>query len=119
MPEFNNPDKPISEQFRLVAKKYAELNKASQMLEESKTSILSQMIQDVILNSDDKIAHNQAEREVKASLEWRDYLKKMVDAKYETNLAKLQVEHIRMRFTEWQMQTASARDERKMMRVHP
>ncbi len=117
MTEFNNPDKPISEQFRIVAKQFNELDKAAKMLEESKTATLSQMIQNVIKDAEG-MAHNQAERQVKASEDWQEYIHKMVEARAEANLKKIQLDYIRMQFTEWQMNMASARDERKMMRVH-
>ena len=117
MLEFNNQGKPISEQFRIVAKQFNELDKAAKMLEESKTAVLSQMIMSVIREAEG-MAHNQAERQVKASNEWHDYIHQMVEARSEANLKKVQLDYIKMQFTEWQMNTASARDERKMMRVH-
>lgn len=117
MVDITNTDKPISEQYRLIAKKFVELDKAARLLEESKTATLSQMIQNIIRDAEG-MAHNQAERQAKASPEWQNYIHEMVTARSEANLKKIQLEYIRMQFTEWQMKTASARDERKMMRVH-
>jgi len=117
MTDFHDQDKPISEQFRLVAKKFVEHDKAARLLEECKSATLSQKIQDHIEKNGD-MPHNQAEREVKASKDWHNYLHEMVNERSEANLKKVQLEFIRMQFTEWQMNTATARDERKLMKVH-
>lgn len=123
MPEFNNPDKPISEQFRIVAKQFNELDTAAKLLEECKTATLSQMIQNEIKHAEEHeegltLPHNKAEMRVKASDDWKEYVYQMVKARSEANLKKIQLDYIRMQFTEWQMNMASARDERKMMRGH-
>ena len=62
-------DLPISEQFRIVAKDWVAMDGAARMLEESKTAVQSQMMKAL---GDKPAAH--AERDVKASPEWADYL---------------------------------------------
>lgn len=117
MTDFHDQDRPISEQFRIIARQFVQHDKAARLLEECKTATLSQKIQDHIKKNGD-MPHNQAEREVKASKDWHDYLHEMVHERSEANKNKVHLEIIRMQFTEWQMNTATARDERKLMKVH-
>lgn len=98
-----------SEQFRLVAKKWVEKDAAANMLEETKSAFLAQKMAQL---GDIPVAH--AERTVKASPEWSDYVTSMVTAREEANLAKVQLEFIRMKFSEWQSAEASARAEMKL-----
>ena len=102
-------DRPLSEVFRLVAKAWVELDGAARMLEEAKTATLSQMMKKL---GDVPAAH--AERDVKSSEEWRDYIKQMVDARTEANLKKVQLEFLRMRFAEWNSAQANARHEARL-----
>ena len=105
----NSIDKPISEQFRIVAKGWAQKNAAAQLLSETKTAVLAQMI-----SRHGDIPHNKAERLVKASEEWHDFIQKMVEAQEAANMAKVQMEYIRMQFNEWQSKEATARAERRL-----
>ena len=77
---------------------------AARMLEECKTAVLSQKMKAL---GDMPAAHS--EREVKASPEWSDFIKRMVDARTAANLAKVKLEWVRMRHSEWQSQEANQR----------
>ncbi|MEQ9634642.1 MAG: hypothetical protein RLW68_01010 [Devosia marina] len=103
------PNIPISEQFRLVAKEWVTLDGAARMLEESKTAVQSQMMKAL---GDKPAAH--AERDVKASPEWHDYIQKMVDARSQANLKKVQLEFLRMKFSEFQSDNANRRAEMRL-----
>lgn len=100
---------PLSEQFRLVAKSYVDANAAAELLEELKSSFLSERMAD---HGD--IPVSRAEMNVKASTEWRDYIEKMVAARKEANRRKVQMEFIRMQFSEWQSAEASKRAEMRL-----
>lgn len=100
---------PISEQFRLAAKEWVEADSAANILEETKSAILSQMM----LQQGD-IAVSRAEMQVKASTEWSDYVDKMVKAREAANLLKVKMEWLRMRFNEWQSAEASKRAEMRL-----
>lgn len=100
---------PWSEQFRIVAKEWVDLDKAATLLEETKTLVLSQKIKAL-----GDMAHNRAEAEVKASPEWHDHVSKMVEARSAANLKKVQLEFIRMRFAEWQSENANRRAEMRL-----
>ena len=99
----------ISEEFRIIAKKWVEADAAANMLEESKSAVLAKMI-----SAQGDMPVNRAETRVKSSSEWSDYIKSMVDARERASLLKVQLEFIRMRFSEWQSHEANKRAEMKL-----
>lgn len=102
-------DLPWSEQFRVTAKAWVELDRAATMLEETKSAVLSQRMAAL---GDIPVSH--AERSVKASPEWQDFIKSMVDARTQANLKKVQMEYQRMKFSEWQSDNANKRAEMRL-----
>ena len=99
----------ISEQYRLEAKNWVELDAAANILEECKSANLSQMM---LANKADSVS--KAEMLAKASPQWTEYVEKMVEARRQANLSKVKLEWIRMRFSEQQSQEATARAERRL-----
>jgi hypothetical protein len=102
-------DVEISEQFRLAALEWADLDNAARMLDEGKTTYLAQ--QKALLGD---IPDSHAEKQVKASPQWADYIKNMVRTKTQANKARVQVDYLKMKFAEWQSREANARAERRM-----
>ena len=102
-------DLPVSEQYRLAAMEWADLDNSARMLEEGKTTFLAQR-----KNALGDIPDNRAEREVKSSDEWANYIKAMVRAKTAANKARIDCDYLKMRFSEWQSSEANARAERKL-----
>jgi predicted transcriptional regulator len=100
---------PWSEQFRVTAKQWVELDRAATMLEETKSAVLSQRMTAL---GDMPVSH--AERTVKGSVEWQDFIKTMVDARTQANLKKVQMEYLRMKFSEWQSENANKRAEMRL-----
>ncbi len=100
---------PISEEFRIIAKKWVEADAAANMLEESKSAVLAKMI-----SAQGDMPVNRAEARVKSSDDWSDYIKSMVDAREKASMLKVQLEYIRMRFSEWQSFEANRRAEMKL-----
>ena len=100
---------PVSEQFRVTAKQWVELDRAATMLEETKSAVLSQK-----MNALGDIPVSHAERTVKASNEWSDFIKTMVDARTQANLKKVQMEYLRMKFQEWSSENANRRAEMRL-----
>jgi hypothetical protein len=100
---------PISEQFRVAAKQWVELDAAASLLEETKSAVLSQKMAAL---GDIPVSH--AERTVKSSAEWSDHVGKVVDARKNANLAKVKLEWLRMRFSEQQSFEATQRAEMKL-----
>lgn len=102
-------NRPFSEQFRLVAKAWVEADSAARLLEETKTAVLAQRMRAL---GDVPAAH--AERDVKSSSEWHDFIERMVRARTQANLKKVQLEYLRMQFSEWQSFEATKRAEMKL-----
>jgi hypothetical protein len=101
--------KPLSEQYRIVAKKWVDADGAANMLEETKSAVLSKMMVDL-----GDMPVSKAEMQVKASDAWRDHITQMVEARSQASLLKVQMEYIRMKFHEWQSHAANRRAEMKL-----
>jgi DNA polymerase III gamma/tau subunit len=108
-----NSNQPLSEQFRLLAKQWVKLDAAASLLEETKSAQLSSMVAAVI-GANPELAHNAAERTVKAGKEWKDTVEAIVEARRKANLAKVAVEYIRMKHSENQSYQATKRAEMKL-----
>jgi len=102
-------NRPLSEQFRIIAKKWVDADGAASMLEETKSAVLSKMM--VGLGD---MPVSKAEMQVKASEAWRDHITQMVEARSQASLLKVQMEYIRMKFHEWQSHAANRRAEMKL-----
>jgi hypothetical protein len=99
----------ISEQFRIVAKQWVAADTAAHMLEECKSAVLSQQ-----MHALGDMPVSRAELEIKASDEWTEYLRKMVEARGKANLLKVQCEYLRMKSSEQMSHEASARAEMRL-----
>jgi len=104
-----NENLPISEQYRITAKKWIDADAAASLLEETKSAFLAKRM---IALGDMPVS--RAEMTIKASPEWIDYVTKMVKAREQASLLKAQLEYIRMKHTEWNSETATARAEMKL-----
>ncbi len=82
---------------------------AANVLEETKTAFLAKRKAEL---GDVTDAH--AERVVKASLDWLDYITSMCNARQAANHARVRVEVIRMRFWEYNSHEANRRKEMGM-----
>lgn len=102
-------DVPYSEQYRLAALEWVSMDAAARMLEEGKSAFVAQR-----KNALGDISDAKAERAVKGSAEYSDYVKKMVSAKTAANRQKIEVEFLRMRFMENNSAEATQRAERRM-----
>lgn len=103
-------NRPISEQFRIVALQFADAEAAATLLENAKDVTLQQRIAAL----DDSLAYNKREMMVKSSQAWADYINEMTEARNKARKLKLQLEHIRMKFTEWNSAEANKRAEMKL-----
>jgi hypothetical protein len=100
---------PVSEQYRIVAKRWVDADAAASLLEESKSSFLAKM-----MTEHGDMPVSRAEMNVKSSVEWQEYIKSMVEARQKAALLKVQLEYIRMRFSEEQSYEATKRAEMKL-----
>jgi hypothetical protein len=105
----NQNNLPISEQYRIVAKQWVDSDNAARMLEETKTAVLSQRMKAL---GDVPAAH--AERDVKASPDWQEHIREMVDARSKANRLKVQMEYLRMKFQEQSSFEANRRAEMRL-----
>lgn len=100
---------PWSEQFRVVAKQWTDAEAAASLLEDTKSAVLAER-----MTAYAGLAVNRAEQLVKSSPEWSDHIKKMVSARRQANLLKVQMEYLRMKFAEWNSEQANKRAEMKL-----
>ena len=98
-----------SEQYRLCAKDWVAKDGAARMLEDSKTAVLSQRMKAL-----GDMPVSSAEREVKSSPEWGDYVRQMVEARTAANLAKVKMKYIEMKYFEGQSTNANRRAEMRL-----
>lgn len=93
-----------SDDWRVVAERWVDLDDAARMLEETKTAVLAQRC-----NALGDMPVTRAEQIVKSSKEWDDFLRKMVRARTQANKAKVEMEFYRMRFMEANSDAANER----------
>lgn len=104
-----NENLPISEQYRIIAKKWVDADAAASILEETKSAVLSKMMVDL-----GDMPVSRAEMRVKASDEWRDMVIRMVEARKCASILKVQLEYIKMKASEIQSHEATRRAEMKL-----
>jgi hypothetical protein len=105
-------ERPISEQFRIVARQYADYDAAACILEKTKRDVLEQIKSKIVGLGD--MPDNQAERLARCSPEWKEFKSKMVENRNKATRLKLQLEFLRMRHSEQMDANANARRERGM-----
>lgn len=108
-------EQPLSEQFRIVARKFCEADAAATLQEELKTPTLEQMKTKLIAAQGD-MPDNKAERLVKSGEEWEEYIRNMCANRARANLLKAQMRYIDFRFSEWQSANATNRAEMRLGR---
>lgn len=106
-------NRPISERYHEAAVQWCDEEAAATILSETKSAIFSEMISNLI-SSNLNIALNRAEVIVKSSPDWRSYVTRMVDQRKKANLAKVEMEFLRMRFSEQQSAEATHRAEMRI-----
>lgn len=100
---------PWSEQYRIVAKQWVDADAAADILEELKSATLSQLMSEL-----GDMPVSRAEMQVKADNEWQSYVRQMVEARQKANKLKVQLEYLRMKFSEWQSHEATKRTEARL-----
>ena len=100
---------PLSERYRIAAKEWVELDNKARLMEETKSAVLSQRMAAL-----GDMPVSKAEMAVKASTEWREFVTEMVESRTQSNLKKVELEWLRMRFSEQQSREATERAERKL-----
>lgn len=89
------PNIPLSEQWYHAARAYEDAEAAASMLEQCRTAVRSEMMMAL-----GEMPVSKAEMRVNASPEWREYNEKMVEARKQANLLRVERDFLRMRFSE-------------------
>ena len=113
MSEQASSNYPISEQFRITAKKWVEAEEAASLMEETRSAVLSEMINNVI-SYNINMPFNKAELAAKSSPEYKEFITTMVNLRSKANLLKVKLEYLRMQFQEWSSHEANARAEKRL-----
>lgn len=106
-------DQPISEQFRVVAKQWVDADAAASLLEELKSTTLEKIKSDLI-QKQGPMPDNTATRLAKCSEDWEEYVREMCANRTTANRLKVQLEYLKMKFSEWQSAAATARAEMRL-----
>ena len=102
-------NEPYSEQYRVLAEDWVDKDAAARLYDETKSIELARrksLLEDM--------TDARAERIVRSSPEWADYIKRMVNARTDANKARLHLKVLEMRYYENQSQNATARAEMRM-----
>lgn len=108
-------ERPLSEQYRVAANQWCDLDAAARRLEELKTTALEQQKNALILR-EGPIPDSHAERKVKAAPEWQTYIEGMVTARTEANRCKIEMEVIKMQERELRDRNEAIRAEMRLAR---
>ena len=101
--------KPISELWRGAAETWVVLESAANLMEESKSSVLSQL-----MSKCGDMPVSRAEMTVKASEGWLEHVKRIAEAREKANAAKIKVDYYKMRFHEEMSRQATDRLEARL-----
>ena len=96
-------------QLREIGEQWVDADAAARMYEETKSAILAQKKAEL-----GDIPDNKAERLVKASRFWMEFITEGVNLRTQANKLKIQLEEIKMRHMIVQSREATERAERKM-----
>lgn len=116
MPE---KERPLSEQYRLAGDAWVAAKKKRDLIRGLKDTMLERRKREIIDDAHqagERMSKADAEGFVKASTEWENYIRGLVDADEATEAAWVKVHEIELRYGEWQSAEANARKERQMGR---
>lgn len=114
--EIPEEDRPLSEQFRIVALAWCDANSAASLQEELKTTTLEKWKNELVMSKGGNMPDSHAERMVKAQPRWEAYIRQMCADRANADKRKAQMEYLRMRFHEWQSREANQRHEARLSR---
>ncbi len=107
-----NKDKPLSERFRLTGKEWVQANKVASSMEEGKTSALAKKKTE-LMNKQGEMSEAKAERIVKASNDWAEYLQAMVNLRAVADDLKIELDALQIEKSEQINESANSRAERR------
>ncbi len=108
--EFDINNESWADRYREAGLFWADREAAAQLLEDSKSAIMAQWQTEL-----GDLPVNRAEQTVKASARWRDYILDTVKAREAANVAKIELEYLRMKSMEYQAKDANQRTELRIL----
>lgn len=102
-------NQPYSEQYRITAKQWVDADAAANLLEETKSAVLARL-----MAQQGDMPVSRAEMNVKSGKDWKDFIESMVEARKNATFLKVKIEYLRMKFQEWNSETATKRAEMKL-----
>ena len=102
-------NRPWSDIWKEAAMDWVDKEAAAQLLEKTQSAIMAQkqaMLGDIPVN--------RAEQIVKASPDWYEHIKKVVEAKKVANAAWVDMEYYKMKYGEWNNEQANERTEARL-----
>lgn len=102
-------NEPISERWYRAASNWVELEAAADLLESTKSSVFSQMV-----NQSERHSIAAKEVEVRAGDAWITHVRKIAAARKAANLAKIECEYLKMQMQEWISADANHRLQAKL-----
>ena len=103
-------NRPFSEIYAQAGEEWATLEAAAQILEDTKSSVMAQKQAEL-----GPIPVNKAEQTIKASPFWVGHIHKIVEARKQANIAKVNLDVVKMRYYENANKEANGRVEMRMM----
>lgn len=97
-----------AEAWRDVAMAWADAEDAAQMLDETKSAILAQMVA-MEIKADPKMSNAKAEMIVKSSDKWRRHVESIVRARTTANRARIERDYMKLVFMQWNNNEANHR----------
>lgn len=102
-------NRPLSEQYRILAKQWVDAESAAHLLEETKTAVFAQ--KQVALGD---MPVSRSEMLVKSSPEWHEHLTRIASARRAANLLKVQLKYLEMKNWEQRSYEATQRSEMRL-----
>lgn len=107
--EFDGSNISWADRYREAGIIWADRESAAQILEDCKSATMAQWQTEL-----GDMPINRAEQTVKASARWKDYVVDTIEARRRANVAKVELEYIRMKAMEFQAKDANKRAEMRL-----
>ena len=99
-------ERPLSEQYRIVAKQFAAAYGQATFMENTRSGELAKLIKKRMDEANEKITRATAEMDVKASDAWYDFNERLAIAKEKVEILRAQKKYIEM--VQWERNNADA-----------
>lgn len=97
------------EEWKIAADRWADLDSAARLLEETKSAVMSKWMLEL-----GEVPVSKAEKDVKASDRWFEYVERVVKARTAAEKAKIEMRYADMKLWEQRSYEATARTEARL-----